>query len=92
LRSSKIWALAPGLFLSVLAEKPRALLRVIADKHFVQDAQFSFGPLRPTKQLAEKVCTGQESNASGAKALIGRDFMARLKSGPDTKREFFCNL
>jgi hypothetical protein len=44
------------------------------------------------KQAAEKVCTGQESNTSGAKALMLWLFTARLKSCPDTKHEFFRSL
>jgi hypothetical protein len=51
--------------------KTLALLRIITGRHLVQDAQFSFDPLRPTKQLSKKVWTGQESNTSGAKALKG---------------------
>jgi hypothetical protein len=43
---------------------------------------------RAYKQAAEKVCTGRESNTSGAKALIAVAFTARLKSCPDTRHEF----
>jgi hypothetical protein len=40
-------------------------------------------------QTAEKVCSGQESNTSGAKAQgIFNQFTARLKSCPDTKLSF----
>jgi len=39
-------------------------------------------------QPAERACTRQESNTSGAKALIRPFFTARLKSCPDTKHEF----
>jgi hypothetical protein len=45
-----------------------------------------------TKQLAEKVWTGRESNTSGAKALIVAFCTARLKPCPDTKHEFFRKL
>jgi hypothetical protein len=34
----------------------------------------------------------QESNTSGAEALISAPFTARLKSCPDTKHEFFRSL
>jgi hypothetical protein len=34
----------------------------------------------------------ESKTASGAKALRRPDYMARLKSCPDTKPEFFANL
>ena len=43
-------------------------------------------------EAAEKLCTGQESKTSGAKALMGGVGTARLKPCPDTKHEFFRNL
>jgi hypothetical protein len=43
-------------------------------------------------QAAEKVCTEQEGNTSGAKALIAAAFYGRLKSCPDTKHEVFPSL
>jgi hypothetical protein len=52
----------------------------------------AWGILTRVKQAAEKVCTGKESNTSGAKALMLWLFTARLKSCPDTKHEFFRSL
>jgi hypothetical protein len=42
--------------------------------------------------MSENLCTAQESNTSGAKALMLWLFTARLKSCPDTKHEFFRSL
>jgi hypothetical protein len=78
-------ASAPGPFLCLPAEKHRALLAG-------GKAQLSFSPLGPAQEAAEKVCAVQESNTSGAKALIFAPFTARLKSCPDTKHEFFRSL
>ncbi len=36
----------------------------------------------PTKEAAEKICTGQENNTSGAKALIAVAFFGPTKVVP----------
>jgi hypothetical protein len=66
-------ALAPGLFLCVLAKNPvrkaipRGLNSIIYD---------------PTKQAAERVWDGRENNTSGAKALIRRAVYGPTKVVP----------